>query len=44
VSDAAAGLGVSTASLGKFLSLDADLWQDVNRLRRRFGLNSLRKT
>jgi len=44
VSDAAAALGVSTASLGKILSLDADFWQEANRQRRRFGLNSLRKT
>ena len=44
VSDAAAGLGVSTASLGKFLSLDADLWQEANRLRRRFGQKPLRRT
>ncbi len=42
VSDAAAGLGVSTASLGKFLSLDADLWQEANRLRQRFGHAPLR--
>ena len=42
VSDAAAGLGVSTASLGKFLSLDADLWTEANRLRRRFGHAPLR--
>jgi hypothetical protein len=44
VSDAAAGLGVSTASLGKFLSLDTDLWQEANRLRRRFGHAPLRRT
>lgn len=43
VSDAAAGLGVSTASLGKFLSLDSDLWQEANRLRRRFGHAPLRR-
>jgi hypothetical protein len=44
VSDVAAALGVSTASLVKFLSLDTDLWTEANRLRRRFGLNPLRKT
>ena len=44
VSDAAAALGVSTASLVKFLSLDTDLWQEANRLRRRFGLKPLRRT
>lgn len=43
VSDAASALGVSTASLGKFLSLDADLWQEANRLRRRFGHKPLRR-
>jgi len=42
VGDAAAGLGVSTASLVKFLSLDADLWQAANRLRRAFDLKPLR--
>jgi len=44
VSDAAAALGISTASLVKFLSLDTDLWTEANRLRRRFGPNPLRKT
>ena len=44
VSDVAAGLGISTASLVKFLSLDTDLWTEANRLRRRFGPNPLRKT
>ena len=44
VSDAAAALGVSTALLVRFLSLDTDLWTEANRLRRRFGLNPLRKT
>jgi hypothetical protein len=43
VSDVATGLGVSTASLGKFLSLDADLWQEANRLRRQFGHAPLRR-
>jgi len=42
VSDAAAALGISTASLGKFLSLDTDLWTEANRIRRRFGLKPLR--
>ena len=43
VSEVAAALGVSTASLVKFLSLDTDLWQEANRLRRRFGLKPLRR-
>jgi hypothetical protein len=42
VSDVAARLGVSTASLVKFLSLDDDLWEMANRLRRRFGQTPLR--
>jgi hypothetical protein len=42
VSDVAAGLGISTASLVKFLSLDTDLWTEANRLRRRFGQKPLR--
>ena len=42
VSDVAARLGVSTASLVKFLSLDDDLWEMANRLRRRFGQQPLR--
>jgi len=42
VSDAAARLGVSTASLAKFLSLDTDLWTETSRLRRRFGEKPLR--
>jgi hypothetical protein len=42
VGDAADGLGVSTASLVKFLSLDADLWQAANRLRRAFDQKPLR--
>ena len=42
VSDAAARLGVSTASLVKFLSLDEDLWTETSRLRRRFGEKPLR--
>jgi hypothetical protein len=44
VSDAAAALGISTASLVKFLSLDTNLWTEANRLRRRFGQKPLRKT
>jgi len=40
--EAAAALGVSTASLVKFLSLDDDLWQAANHLRRRFNLKPLR--
>lgn len=43
VSDVAASLGVSTASLVKFLSLDTDLWTEANRLRRRFGQKPLRR-
>jgi len=43
VSDVAASLGVSTASLVKFLSLDTDLWTEANRLRRRFGHTPLRR-
>jgi len=43
VSDAAAALGVSTASLVKFLSLDTDLWTEANRIRRRFGHAPLRR-
>jgi len=43
VSDAAAALGISTASLVKFLSLDTNLWTEANRLRRRFGLKPLRR-
>ncbi|MGB2802062.1 MAG: hypothetical protein WBD52_07080, partial [Phycisphaerae bacterium] len=42
VSDVAAALGISTASLGKFLSLDTDLWTEANRIRRRFGRKPLR--
>jgi hypothetical protein len=42
VSDVAASLGVSTASLVKFLSLDADLWQAANRIRQRFGQKGLK--
>jgi hypothetical protein len=42
LSDAAARLGISTASLSKFLSLDDDLWQAANHLRRRHGQTPLR--
>jgi hypothetical protein len=41
-SDAADRLGVSTASLVKFLTLDPDLWQGANGIRRRFGQKPLR--
>jgi len=42
VSDAARSLGISTASLVKFLALDVDLWQEANRLRVRHGQKPLR--
>ena len=42
VSDVATALGVSTASVVKFLSLDTDLWTEANRIRRRFGQKPLR--
>ncbi len=42
ISDVADRLGVSTASLVKFLSLDDDLWEMANRQRRRFGQTPLR--
>lgn len=42
VSDVAGALGVSTASLVKFLSLDDDLWQAANRIRRKAGQKPLR--
>ena len=41
-SDAADRLGVSTASLVKFLTLDTDLWQGANGIRRRLGQKPLR--
>jgi len=44
VSDVAAAVGASTASLVKFLSLDDDLWQSANRQRQAFGLRPLRMT
>jgi hypothetical protein len=43
ISDVAERLGASTASLVKFLSLDADLWQAANRIRQRFGQKPLRQ-
>jgi hypothetical protein len=42
LSDSAARLGVSTASLSKFLSGNADLWQATLRLRQKAGLPPLR--
>jgi protein subunit release factor B len=42
LSDVANRLGVSTASLAKFLSLDDDLWEAANHLRRRHGQTPLR--
>ena len=42
VSEAAKRLGVSTASVTKFLSLDSDLLEAANRIRRRFGHKPLR--
>ncbi len=42
VSEAAKGLGVATASLVKFLSLDDSLWEVANRIRGRFGHKALR--
>jgi hypothetical protein len=42
VSDVAARLGVSTASLVKFLSLDSDLWQAANHMRQRLGQKALK--
>jgi len=44
VSEFAAVLGVSTASLVKFLALDDDLWQAANRLRAEARRRPLRKT
>ena len=41
-SDVAAHLGTSTASLVKFLRLDDHLWEEANRIRRRFGHAPLR--
>ncbi len=42
VSETAKRLGVSTASVTKFLSLDSDLLAAANRIRRRFGHKPLR--
>jgi hypothetical protein len=42
MSQAAERLGVATASLVKFLSLDRDLWTAANRIRQRFGHKPLR--
>ncbi len=42
VSEAAKRVGVSTASVTKFLSLDSDLLEAANRIRRRFGHKPLR--
>jgi hypothetical protein len=44
VSDAARGLGLSTAGLVKFLALDPDLLEAANRLRARFGEKPLRQS
>jgi hypothetical protein len=41
-SDVADGLGVSTAGLVKFLSLDEGLWQAANRIRAKSGQKPLR--
>lgn len=43
VSDAAKALGVSTASLVKFLGLDDHLWQAAGAVRKASGLTALRK-
>jgi hypothetical protein len=43
VGDVSRGLGVSTASLVRFLGLDADLWGAANRIRARHGRKPLRK-
>ena len=43
VSDSAAALGVSTASLVKFLATEPRLWQAALRLRQRAGLPALRQ-
>ncbi len=42
VSETAKRLGVSTASVTKFLSLDSHLLEAANRIRRRFGHKPLR--
>jgi len=43
VSEVAGAVGVSTASLVKFLSLDDDLWQAAGRIRAEAGQKPLRK-
>ena len=43
VSDSAGALGVSTASLVKFLGTDTGLWQAAQQLRKDAGLAPLRK-
>jgi len=42
ISEAAERLGVATAAIVKFLSLDRDLWQMANRIRQRAGHKPLR--
>jgi len=42
VSDLSEGLGISTASVVKFFSLDPDLWGAANSIRERCGLKPLR--
>ena len=44
VSDAARQLGVSTAAVGRFLALDADVLRAANERRRALGLRPLRRT
>jgi len=43
VGDVSDAIGVSTASLVKFLSLDDDLWQAGNRIREQAGRKPLRR-
>lgn len=43
VADAAAGLGISTGQLVRFLSEDPDLWEQANRMRKAFGQTLLRR-
>jgi len=42
VSEAAATAGLSTGRLVRELARDADLWQQINRYRHRFGLTPLK--
>jgi hypothetical protein len=42
VSEAAAALGLSTGNLIDFLQTDANVWQQANALRTRFGLKPLK--